>query len=307
MLDKHRARMHKRKFLFALKNQTEYRTYNVGTDTETAFPAESFKHFVCSRGDVPTGTKPDETNIITFSPWFELNLIHKGLETFRLNDKLINILQTGDSLGGDRPILMFKVDDMSSYCVYDGEALRIYDTSMIPLLIKREVHLIRSKGLFWDKDKTPLPTSSRFCTHDIDEKFAIFCFSTQYTRTVPPLENGPRMVSEITQLQALRTLTQNAEQVLGSVCTIDSLVRLLAGFHLAGNHPHQSFMYSFCCFIAAWKLTDVNKSCSLSQIALFTTLLTGFSFTDSSDFIKNILETQSHFDIINTEVSRKMK
>jgi len=301
--------MNKKEFIFATKTDGNYRVYDLSSGSYKAFSPDYFTtKLISSLGDVPTGSKTENTCVITFSPWFDLDLLHRAIDCFRLNDKLMTTLRTGEISKSEMgPILLFKVDEMSTFYLFDGENVVEYTTEHIPYLINREVHVIKNTKTFWEKETVALPTSSKMVTHSQDSKFAIFCFSKPYQRISPPLEANAHMVLDISKIQALGTLAANTELVLGSTSCIEHAVKMIAGFNLAKDHPQQNFMYAFCCFIAAFKQTEAKAETSLKHIAIMATLLSGCSFEESESMVRSIMETQTTFTVIKDTCKRARK
>jgi len=250
----------------------------------------------------------ENCRVITFNPWFEPELLHKALATMKLNDKLMDTLKTGElSARNKSSILMFKLDEMSSFWLYDGENLCEFTLDHLPLLLERECHVLRNTPKMWESDPSVLPSGPKTMVHDSPDKYILFCFSTSYQRIHPPLELGPQMLTEIASMQGLETLSTNALKILGVKSTIESSVRLIAGYKTAKSQPLQSFYFSLCVFISAWYLTESKSETTLTEIAIFSALLSGFTFKDDEIMVSKILDSQSCFLVASKRVKRDLK
>jgi len=248
--------MKQKEIVVALKREGKYQIYDMNNGRIKPFSSELFtsKH-VTSFGDVPVGATTSKSRVVTFNPWIEPDLLFKALMTKRLNDKLIVALKNGEFSEKARgTVILFKLDDMSAYWIFDGENLIEYTIEMIPALLERECHVLRNSVNLWSPDPTVLPTGPKMVVHENPDKFVLFCFCTEYARTVPPMEIGPSMVVEISQIQNLEVLSGNALRVLGSSTKIECVVKLLAGYKTAKFQPNQPFLFCslclYCCLPA---------------------------------------------------------
>jgi len=301
--------MNKKDFAFVLKKEAQYMSIDLTTGKTSKFSPDHFtQKWVTSLGDVPAGSTTENCRVITMNPWLSSDLIHKGLQTKRLNDKLMTVLKTGEFNTKQRgPIILFKLDEMSSYWLYDGENLIEYTIEYIPNLLDRECHVLRNPLKMWDSDSTVLPSGPKLYIHENPDKFVIFCFCTAYDRLTPPIEIGPSMLVEISSMQGLETLASNATRLLGNKAEISDEVKLIAGYKTAKSQPQQMFYFSFCVFISAYYLTESRPEVLIFDIATFTALLSGYSYEDSDEMISKILESQTCYLVTGNKVRRDKK
>jgi len=297
--------MHK-KLSFIIRKDNKFHVLDTEKGTMKAIRPEDLNEILAtSYGNILTGTKTGTINVLTYSPWISPEILHKAMKSLRFTDRLLKSLDNGEGLSKNSKLyVIFKLDTMTAFYITDGRGFTPYLPDHLAYCLSSEVHVIRREGLF-DKDEPgELPRGGNVCYHNQDDRLTLFTFCIPYIRNSPIWEVDSDSFERIVNNSLSGPIVTAIHKKMPKAGIIE-ICQLVVGHLVAKETPYQPFYFSLMTFISAWALTSSNGVTSVKDVSFMVSVLSSQSWEDGDIVIKDVLESQPYFEVIDSTTIRR--